>query len=55
MAEQVGLRITEERNEYLRRRAIEMGVSKNDLINILIELGLKIMDSQVTVNVSPRE
>ena len=47
---QTGLRIEETRNDYLDKRAAEMGVSKNALIQMLIELGLKILDSDISIN-----
>jgi len=52
---QTGLRITEERNAYLERRADETGISKNQLINVLIELGLKIYDGNIAIIENPNQ
>jgi predicted DNA-binding protein (UPF0251 family) len=52
---QVGLRLSETRNAYLDDKAQNMGISKNALINILIELGIKLLDSDITINLNPRE
>jgi len=52
---QTGLRISDSRNEQLEERAKVMGVSKNSLIQMLIELGLKILDSDVSINLRPKE
>ncbi len=35
------LRLTEERNNYIKEKANEIGISQNALINVLIDLGIK--------------
>ena len=52
---QIGLRVPEERNIELDRRAAKMGITKNALIQVCIELGLKVLDGQVTIALSPSE
>lgn len=38
------LRITENRNEYIREKALEIGISQNAFINVLIDLGIKVYE-----------
>ena len=46
---QIGLRINESTNLKIERKASEIGVSKNALILMLIDLGFKFCDSSITV------
>ena len=48
--EQIGLRLPEEKNASLEQRATEMGISKNALILVLIDLGQKILDGQTVIS-----
>ena len=52
---QVGLRISEERNTEMEKRAAKMGVTKNALILICVELGLKVLDSTAVITLRPQE
>lgn len=47
---QVGLRLTNERNQALEDKARQIGISKNALIQVLIEQGLKIFDGELCIN-----
>ena len=49
---QVGLRLTNERNRTIESKARQIGISKNALIQVLIEYGLKIFDGEL--NIIPR-
>ena len=48
--EQIGLRVSEELNVRLDNKANEIGISKNALILVLIDMGFKIYDSLITAN-----
>lgn len=52
---QIGLRVTEERNTELEQRAAKMGITKNALIQICIEFGLKVFDGNITIALNPKE
>lgn len=38
------LRLTEKRNDYIRKKASEIGISQNAFINILIDLGIRLYE-----------
>lgn len=40
----IGLRVPERTHEVLQQKAQEIGVSQNDLILTLIEIGLKVLN-----------
>ena len=44
---QIGLRVSEEINEKLEKRAQIIGISKNALILVLIHMGEKVLDSPI--------
>ena len=41
------LRLTEERNNYVKEKANEMGISQNAFIMVLIDLGIKVYESKI--------
>ena len=42
--QQVGLRLPEEMNGHIALKAKEIGISKNALIQVLVDIGLKTYD-----------
>lgn len=46
---QIGLRVPEKINALLDERADSIGISKNSLILVLINLGIKVFDSQINL------
>lgn len=46
------LRLPEERNEYIRKKADEIGLSQNGFMLMLIDLGIKLYESKIQVNPS---
>ena len=50
---QIGLRVPESINSQLEDRANAIGVSKNALILMLVNLGFKVLDSSITIHQSP--
>lgn len=46
---QIGLRVPESVNAQLEDRASSIGVSKNSLILMLIRMGFKVLDADVTL------
>lgn len=38
------LRITEDRNEYIKEKASEIGISQNALTNVFIDLGIRLYE-----------
>lgn len=40
------LRISESNYKYINKKALELGVSQNALINLLISLGSKVIDCE---------
>lgn len=47
------LRIPEAKNDYIKIKANEIGISQNAFIMVLIDLGIKLYESEV--NVIPKE
>lgn len=47
--EQVGLRLPEHINKRLEKKSIQVGISKNALILVLIDLGLKVWNDNDTM------
>lgn len=45
---QIGLRVPESVNARLEEQAKRIGVSKNSLVLLLINLGFKVMESDIT-------
>ena len=41
------IRIPEQRNEYIRKKANEIGISQNALMVMLIDLGIKLYESDI--------
>lgn len=46
---QIGLRVPEGVNAQLEDRASSIGVSKNSLVLMLIRMGFKVLDADVTL------
>ena len=46
---QIGLRVPEGVNTQIEERASSIGVSKNSLILMLIRMGFKVLDADVTL------
>lgn len=46
---QIGLRVPESVNTQLEEHASSIGVSKNSLILMLIRMGFKVLDADVTL------
>lgn len=46
---QIGLRVNESMNNRLEKKASEIGVSKNSLILMLIDMGFKFYDGSVQI------
>ena len=44
------IRIPEERNEYLRKKAHEIGMSQNAFMVMMIDLGIKLYESGIIQN-----
>lgn len=38
------LRITEDRNNYIREKASEIGISQNAFTNVLIDIGIRVYE-----------
>ncbi len=45
------LRIPESRNEYIKEKANEIGISQNAFIMMLIDLGIKLYEGKVDITV----
>ena len=45
------IRLTEERNDYIKKKASEIGVSQNAFMALLIDLGVKMYEAQVDVKI----
>jgi len=48
------IRLTEERNDYIKKKASEIGVSQNAFMALLIDLGVKMYEAQVDVKIHPK-
>ena len=46
---QIGLRVNESMNDRLEKKASEIGVSKNSLILMLLDMGFKFMDGKFQI------
>lgn len=44
------LRLPEERNEYIKKKANEIGISQNAFVMLLIDLGIKFYESDIKFN-----
>lgn len=44
------IRLPELRNEYIRKKAIEIGMSQNAFMVMLIDLGIKVYESPIIQN-----
>ena len=44
------IRLPEQKNDYIREKAHEIGVSQNAFMVILIELGIKLYESNIITN-----
>lgn len=47
------LRIPEERNEYIKEKANEIGLSQNAFMMMLIDLGIKLYEGRVVTHHYP--
>jgi len=47
------IRLPDEKNDAIKRKAEAIGCSYNSLINILLDLGMKTYDAQIMI--SPKE
>lgn len=44
------IRLPEQRNDYIREKANEIGVSQNAFMVMLIDLGIKLYESNIKIN-----
>lgn len=44
------IRLPEQRNDYIREKAHEIGVSQNAFMVMLIDLGIKLYESNIKIN-----
>jgi hypothetical protein len=44
------LRLTERVNKYIRKKSIELGISQNSFMLLLIDLGKRVYESKVSFN-----
>lgn len=48
------IRLSEEMNNYIKAKAMEINISQNALMVVLIDLGIKLYESKVSFNL-PKE
>ena len=52
---QTSLRLTEMRNGYIKEKAAEIGIPHHAFILILIDLGAKLYEGEISINLHPKE
>ena len=48
------LRLPEEKNEYIKNKAKEIGISQNAFIQILIDLGIKFYEADMSIQLQQK-